>query len=320
MTAHPPSPLAALPPLPGLPGWLTARMPESPENAAFLCGAGFALLEGLLADPEAAVPQALLANRLALSASAATSALEGRLAQEGEIRDAFHLTPPGEAPGPDGDLLVFWRAALKIRLGSRGWQAELADLVGPGLGPNLEGWLATALDQLKTQGPLTACAGIMRAVLIADDRAEGVACLMSDVVLARALRRSQLLPLTALHLAKRDLRALEGTGPGADLALSRAIFRSVRGAIELSQDLSRRAEALRRVAPKLRSKASDAAVELFLSEDAVAPSGVLSPRIRGTSIAMTDRAARRFCDRLVSLGVARELTGRPTFRLYGILP
>ena len=28
--------------------------------------------------------------------------------------------------------------------------------------------------------------------------------------------------------------------------------------------------------------------------------------------------ARRFCDRLVELGAARELTGRETFRLYGI--
>ena len=75
---------------------------------------------------------------------------------------------------------------------------------------------------------------------------------------------------------------------------------------------------VRAVAPKLRAKGSSAAVELFLTEDAVAPASMLSPRIRGTSIPMTDRAARRLCDRLVELGVARELTGRPTFRLYGI--
>jgi hypothetical protein len=40
--------------------------------------------------------------------------------------------------------------------------------------------------------------------------------------------------------------------------------------------------------------------------------------IKSTSMPMTDRAARRLCDRLVDLGVVRELTGRPTFRLYGV--
>jgi len=60
------------------------------------------------------------------------------------------------------------------------------------------------------------------------------------------------------------------------------------------------------------------AVHLFLTEDAILPSSMLSPRIKGTNVKMTDRAARRFCDRLVELGVVREITGRSTFRLYGI--
>ncbi|WP_367278307.1 DUF1403 family protein [uncultured Roseobacter sp.] len=38
-------------------------------------------------------------------------------------------------------------------------------------------------------------------------------------------------------------------------------------------------------------------------------------RIRWTSIPMTDRAAQRFFDRLVELGLAKELIGRSTFRL-----
>ncbi|WP_258094239.1 DUF1403 family protein [Salipiger pentaromativorans] len=98
------------------------------------------------------------------------------------------------------------------------------------------------------------------------------------------------------------------------------ILESIEETIRLARDLARHAEALRAIAPKLRAKGSDAAVDLFLTEDTVAPASMLSPCIRGTIIPMTDRAARRFCDRLVEMGVARELTGRPTFRLYGIGP
>ena len=86
----------------------------------------------------------------------------------------------------------------------------------------------------------------------------------------------------------------------------------------MTADLDRRVTKLRAVAPKLRSKGSDEALALFLSHDVVSPSGMLSPVIKGTSFAMTDRSARRLCDRLMELGVMRELTGRVTFRLYGV--
>ena len=62
------------------------------------------VLDQLVSDPAYGVPVRLLANRLALKAATATSKLEGRLAREADIRDAYHLTPPGEARGPDGDL------------------------------------------------------------------------------------------------------------------------------------------------------------------------------------------------------------------------
>ena len=102
------------------------------------------------------------------------------------------------------------------------------------------------------------------------------------------------------------------------LCVHRAMVGAYDGAIRRAADLSRRAEKLRGIAPKLRAKGSDEALDLFLSHDAVSPSGMLSPQIKGSSVAMTDRAARRLCDRLVELGVVRELTGRPTFRLYGV--
>ena len=182
------------------------------------------------------------------------------------------------------------------------------------------GWIDAGLERARIHGPLAGCMAVLHAVLEADDRAERIACLLSDVVLARVLNWKQVLPITARRLIKAALRDLVAERQGAELAVEVRILESIEETIKLARDLARRAESLRTIAPKLRAKGSDAAVDLFLTEDAVAPASMLSPRIRGTSIAMTSRAARRFCDRLVELGVARELTGRPTFRLYGIVP
>jgi len=84
----------------------------------------------------------------------------------------------------------------------------------------------------------------------------------------------------------------------------------VQEASGLASDLTRRVARLREVVPKLRAQGSDDAVALFLSQDALPPMALTSLR--------SDRAARRFCDRLVDLGAVRELTGRDTFRLYGV--
>ncbi|OWU68658.1 DUF1403 family protein [Marinibacterium profundimaris] len=301
--------------LPQLPGWVTTGRAETPETVAFRFGAVLTVLDQLIGDPRHGVPLKLLANRLALSAAVATSKLEGRLAKEADIRDAYHLTPPGEARGPDGDLLAFWREAVRMRTSGAG---EIADLVGSDFAGEVGVWLDVGLEHARTYGPLSGCVAVLRAVLEVDDRAERVACLLSDIALAQALNWKQVLPVTTQRLTKAALRDLTAEGQGADLAVEGRILESVEESIRLARELARRADALRSVAPKLRAKGSDAAVDLFLTEDAVAPASMLSPRIRGTSIPMTDRAARRFCDRLVELGVARELTGRSTFRLYGI--
>ena len=50
-------------------------------------------------------------------------------------------------------------------------------------------------------------------------------------------------------------------------------------------------------------------VAILLMEDAQ-PAGV--------GQAASDRSTRRLFERLVALGAVRELTGRPTFRLYGL--
>ena len=306
--------------LPKLPAWVTSRRAETLETVAFRSGAALMVLDGLVSDKRHGVPVKLLANRSALNAATATSRLEGRLAREPDIRDAFHLTPPGEARGPDGDLLSFWREAAGLRLTSRNCHAGLRGLVGPSLEDDIEGWMDTGAACAKFHGPLAGCVSVMRAVLDIDDRAERDACLLSDAVLARALNWTSLLPVSAQRLSKAMLRDLVAGGQGADLTVQQKILVSIEDTIHLARAVAQGAAALRTAAPKLRAKGSEAAVTLFLSEDAVAPAAMLSPMIRGTRIPMTDRAARRFCDRLVELGVARELTGRPTFRLYGIAP
>ena len=211
--------------------------------------------------------------------------------------------------------MAFWREAARLRADGTG---EIAGLSGANFAVEVGVWLDAGQERARTHGPLAGCVAVLRAVLETDDRAERVACLLSDIVLARALNWKTALPVSAQHLTKAMLRDLAANGQGAELAVHARILQSIEETIRVERDLTRRTEALRSVAPKLRAKGSDAAVELFLTEDAVAPAAMLSPFIRGTSIPMTDRAARRFCDRLVELGVARELTGRPTFRLYGI--
>ena len=303
--------------LPQTPGWVPSFRGQTPENMAFRSGAVLLVLDQLIGDARHGVPVPLLANRLALSAATATSKLEGRLARETDIRDAYHLTPPGEARGPDGDLLAFWRRSVRLRGGRTD---ALEALIGAALAAEAHVWLHEGHERASTHGPLAGCVSVLRRVLDADDRAERVACLLSDIVLARALNWRGVLPISASRLTKKALRDLTAPGPGGELAVQGRILDAAEALIRQARDLARYAGALRSVAPKLRAKGAAAAVELFLTEDAVAPASMLSPRIQGTNIPMTDRAARRFCDRLVELGVARELTGRPTFRLYGIAP
>lgn len=293
---------------------------ETFEAVAFRSGAALTVLNQLISDTSHGVPVKLLGNRLVLSAAAATSKLEGRLAREADIRDAYHLTPPGEACGPDGELLAFWRVSARFKLTGRDWHDSVQSLVGAAFADDVLRLLATGATRAKSHGPLAGCVAVMRAVLEVDDRAERIACLLSDIVLARVLNWTSVLPVTAQQLIKTMLRDLVADGQGAELKVQAGLLKSIEATIHLARDLASRATLLEAAAPKLRAKGADDAVALFLSEDAVAPSTMLSPLIQGTNIPMTDRAARRFCDRLVELGVAHELTGRSTFRLYGIAP
>ncbi|WP_238373401.1 DUF1403 family protein [Heliomarina baculiformis] len=280
--------------LPRIPAWVTSARAETIEDVAFLSGAALNHLHLVLGRVE--VPQALLRDRLALRAAEACVVFSGRSERLGELRDAVHLLRPGDLPGPAGETCLAWRRAVE-----RSVSIKALDRALPTLEP---GQIAAWIDAGKGE-PVTRAAMVLEAVLTEAPRADVAALILADAALALALGWDHLVPLLAAGLKRADLRK---QGDDLRLACHRALILSAVEAVRLSADLARRVMHLKAVAPKLRAKGAGAAVEMFLTRDALAPSALPLP----------DRAARRLCDRLVDLGAVRELTGRDTFRLYGV--
>jgi hypothetical protein len=83
-------------------------------------------------------------------------------------------------------------------------------------------------------------------------------------------------------------------------------------AVDLALILSRQVKRLFDAAPKLRGKGAGRVIDMLLADDCVAPA-------RAAKYAkLADRSARRLFDRLTELGDVRELSGRASFRLYGL--
>ena len=289
------APSGPVPMLPPLPGWIVSASAETPEAAAFRSGAALAHLGQAMASGD--VPAALWRERLALAAAEHCIALTGLREDARALRDALHLTRPGDQPGPAGVILRQWLRAV-------GRPISVAHL-GRALDGISAERIALCLD--ATGGsPVDRAAAVIEAVLADMPQAETAALVLADAVLSRTLGQDHLVPVISTALTPRDLAR---RGDDLRLACNRAVVAGARQALPLAADLARRAARLQAVAPKLRAKPAARAVERFLTRDALAP---------GALEFMSDRAARRLCDRLVDLGGLRELTGRESFRLYGL--
>ena len=260
---------------------IPSERPQTAEDHAFFSGAALARLDAVLAHDR--VPHALLRERLALRAAEACLIFGGRPERVAELRDAVHLMRPGDLPGPAGDLYLAWRRVVR--------RPVMAEDEGD--------------PPCATATPVARAAMLLEAGLQDAPRDATPALLVAEAALARALGWARPVPLLATGLARGDLHAR-----GADLRLAchRAVAVSAEEATRLAAELARKTARLTAVAPRLRAKGADGAVRMFLTRDAAAPSALPLP----------DRAARRLCDRLVSLGAVRELTGRDMFRLYGV--
>jgi hypothetical protein len=282
--------------LPKLPGWVTSARPETLEDVAFLSGAALGHLHLVLSRDD--FPQTLLRERLALRAAEACVTHQGRPERAAELRDAVAFLQPSDSPGPAGEVYLCWHRAVDRTVSAKALYRALSE-VDP---DQIAAWLDAG------QGPpVRRAAAVLQAVLEDRPRDPAMALILADAALAQALGWSHVLPLLALGLKRGDLRK---KGEELRLACHQAIWRAAIEATREAVDLARRAARLTAVAPKLRAKGAGEAVALFLTQDAVAPTSLTSLR--------SDRAARRFCDRLVELGAVHELTGRDTFRLYGV--
>jgi hypothetical protein len=282
------------------PGWIAVQRGVSLEDMGFAAGAALSHLSGLLALQT--TPVALLRARLALLSAEASVKRAGRPERQMDLRDAVHFLRPKDLPGPAGEIYLSWRGASDTPVTIKTLQRTLPEIPAEDLADCLD-----VDSDRDARSPIARASATLKAVCRARPGDEIAALILAEAALTRALKWRHLVPLLSTSLSSKDLRK---SGEDLHLACYRAVIHGALQASALASDLTRRAAALDAVVPKLRSKRARQVVALFLTRDVLAP-GELSHL-------MSDRAARRICDRLVDLGGVREVTGRETFRLYGV--
>ena len=306
-----------LPPA-AVPAWARASGRAGESVPLFFAGAGLALLDAFLRrDPPAA---GALRARLALQSAAASAKILRLNADEGALRDLRFAV--AAEPLPAAKLLQLWRdfAGRPPSLDAARLAAAAAALELPLADASL---LAKTLSETARAGdPVSAAAKTAATTFAAlpdapAADAEVLALWAFDSALAIRLRWPWPLPLIAGKILDPSLRSGGGgrARPGEPAwpkAAAAALALAAASALDLAADLFRRADALLEVAPKLRAKPAAKTVDLLLAEDCI------SPAEAARHAPMTDRAARRLFERLVTLGAARELSGRSAFRLYGL--
>jgi Protein of unknown function (DUF1403) len=244
------------------------------------------------------------------------------------LRDAFHLTRPGADPGPAGRRLIAWRELSARSVGH--WRRSFhvaAEVLGAPDDEALQEAIEAAEAGANGVRPAPFAAArvfaFARRALTQDagrrsaagrgGEGELIAAWLADGVLAQRLKWPFALPLLATALFSGAARyAGDDVRDGAETArILFAYAKAAAQACDCSAELGRRAENLEKAAPKLRAKGAGAALAALLDDDSLSASSKIGGQ-------MSERGARRLFDRLVALGAVRELTGRATFRLYGL--
>lgn len=296
----------------------------SDVEAAVLAGASLAALDPMILRGQGEAPSFLGVLRARQARAAAAQCAQAARLREDDaaLRDALLLAAPDAALSPAGRFHALFRLFGAPRFTGDHHDVERAgELLG--LSSDVAAYVEAVGAHVAGAGEplgrsIAAAQAVARRVEADGGRAETAELLAiwaADLVLAKRLGWDRPLALLAPRVNEmrdatgRRLRPGDAGWPNAAL---RAYARAAADAHLAAVDLARRASALVALLPKLRAKPAGRVVALLLADDGVTPAAAA----RATG--MSDRAARRLFDRLVDLGGARELTGRESFRIYGL--